>query len=84
MTFMMLDQDVVACSPASVYRVLKKAGLLAGPTPNVSKKGTGYVQPLKARASKVIQLTPCTLSSQGLRISCEGDRDVSSCLFAVY
>jgi len=48
MTFMMLDQDVVACSPSSVYRVLKKAGLLAGQTPNVTKKGTGYVQPLKA------------------------------------
>lgn len=46
MTFMMLDADVVACSPASVYRVLKKAGLLAGCTPNVTKKGTGYVQPL--------------------------------------
>jgi putative transposase len=30
MTFMMLDADVVACSPASVYRVLKKEGLLAG------------------------------------------------------
>jgi hypothetical protein len=27
LTFMMLDADVVACSPASVYRVLKKAGL---------------------------------------------------------
>jgi transposase InsO family protein len=48
MTFMMLDADVVACSPSSVYRVLKKAGLLAGQTPNVTKKGTGYVQPLKA------------------------------------
>jgi putative transposase len=48
MTFMMLDADVVACSPASVYRVLKKAGLLAGSTPNVTKKGTGYVQPLQA------------------------------------
>jgi transposase InsO family protein len=46
MTFMMLDADVVACSPASVYRVLKKAGLLAGQAPNVTKKGTGYVQPL--------------------------------------
>jgi transposase InsO family protein len=46
MTFMMLDADVVACSPASVYRVLKKAGLLAGQTPNVTKKGTGFVQPL--------------------------------------
>jgi putative transposase len=48
MTFMMLDADVVACSPASVYRVLKKAGLLAGQTPTVTKKGTGYVQPLQA------------------------------------
>jgi putative transposase len=47
MTFMMLDADVVACSPASVYRVLRKAGLLAGQTPNVTKKGTGYVQPVK-------------------------------------
>jgi putative transposase len=47
MTFMMLDADVVACSPSSVYRVLKKAGLLSGQTPNVTKKGTGFVQPLK-------------------------------------
>jgi putative transposase len=47
MTFMMLDADVVACSPSSVYRVLKKAGLLAGQTPVVTKKGTGFVQPLK-------------------------------------
>jgi hypothetical protein len=47
MTFMMLDADVVACSPSSIYRVLKKFGLLAGQTPNVTKKGTGFVQPLK-------------------------------------
>jgi transposase InsO family protein len=44
---MMLDADVVACSPSSVYRVLKKAGLLSGQTPHVTKKGTGFVQPLK-------------------------------------
>jgi len=46
LTFMMLDADVVACSPASVYRVLKQAGLLAGSSPVPSKKGTGFVQPL--------------------------------------
>jgi putative transposase len=46
LTFMMLDADEVACSPASVYRVLKKAGLLAGPSPTVTKKGTGFKQPL--------------------------------------
>src|ERR1700691_4831694 len=45
---MMLDANEVACSPASVYRVLKAQGLLAGASPNVSKKGTGFVQPLKA------------------------------------
>ncbi len=28
LTFMMLDADVVAASPATVYRVLKKSGLL--------------------------------------------------------
>jgi putative transposase len=46
LTFMMLDADQVACSPASVYRVLKNAGLLAGPSPTITKKGTGFVQPL--------------------------------------
>jgi putative transposase len=47
LTFMMIDADVAACSPASVYRVLKNSGLLAGQSPNVTKKGTGFVQPLK-------------------------------------
>jgi putative transposase len=44
---MMLDADVVACSPASVYRVLKAAGLLAGSSPVLTRKGTGFVQPLQ-------------------------------------
>ena len=47
LTFMMLDADEVACSPTSVYRVLKGAGLLAGASPNITRKGTGFVQPLK-------------------------------------
>jgi transposase InsO family protein len=47
LTFMMLDADVLACSPASVYRVLQRAGLLAGQTPTPTKKGTGFVQPLQ-------------------------------------
>jgi putative transposase len=46
LTFMMLDADVVACSPTSVYRVLKAAGLLAGSSPAPTKKGTGFIQPL--------------------------------------
>ena len=45
LTFMMLDQDVVAVSPSSVYRVLAKAGLLKPWNATPSKKGTGFVQP---------------------------------------
>jgi putative transposase len=45
--YMMLDADVVACSPSSVYRVLKRAGLLNYPSPQPSKKGTGFEQPLQ-------------------------------------
>jgi putative transposase len=45
LTFMMLDDDVVAVSPTSVYRVLKSAGLLDRRRWAPSKKGTGFVQP---------------------------------------
>ena len=48
LTFMMLDRDVAAVSPASVYRVLKAAGLLGGRPRQPSRKGTGFVQPLRA------------------------------------
>ena len=47
LTFMMLDADVVACSPSSVYRVLQEAGLLDRHTPKSSSKGQGFVQPLR-------------------------------------
>jgi putative transposase len=46
LTFMMLDDDVVAVSPASVYRVLKQANRLDRRRFSPSKKGTGFVQPL--------------------------------------
>jgi len=45
---MMLDQDVVAVSPATVYRVLSKAGRLYRWSPGLTKKGAGFVQPLEA------------------------------------
>lgn len=45
--FMMLDQDVVAVSPVSVYRVLKKAGLLGSRWNRPNRKGTGFEQPLQ-------------------------------------
>jgi transposase InsO family protein len=47
LTFMMLDADVVAVSPSSVYRVLRGAGLLERWNRTPSKKGTGFVQPVR-------------------------------------
>jgi putative transposase len=47
LTFLMLDADVVACSPSSVYRVLQAAGLLDRHNPKPSSKGKGFVQPLR-------------------------------------
>lgn len=44
--FMMLDKDIVAVSPSSVYRVLKEAGLIQSLWQKPSRKGTGFVQPL--------------------------------------
>ena len=48
LTFMMLDRNIVAVSPSSVYRVLSAAGLLRRWNTKTSTKGTGFVQPLKA------------------------------------
>ena len=48
LTFMMLDQDVVAVSPSSVYRVLRAENRLDRWNRTPSKKGTGFVQPLEA------------------------------------
>ncbi len=46
--YMMIDADVAAVSPSSVYRVLSNAGLLNKWNRKKSKKGTGFVQPLQA------------------------------------
>ncbi len=48
LTFMMLDADVVAVSPSSVWRVLSGAGLLRRWNGKASLKGTGFEQPLEA------------------------------------
>jgi putative transposase len=47
LTFMMLDEDVVAVSPSSVYRVLKSAGLLHRWNRKSSSKGEGFIGPLR-------------------------------------
>jgi transposase InsO family protein len=46
MPFMMLDADIVAVSPATVYRVLKAHGLLDRWKGKPSLKGSGFQQPL--------------------------------------
>lgn len=45
LSFMMLDQGVVAVSPSSVYRVLRAAGRLDRWNPKPSSKGKGFGQP---------------------------------------
>jgi len=47
LTYMMLDRDIVAVSPSSAYRVLSAADLVRRWNGKTSKKGTGFVQPLK-------------------------------------
>jgi putative transposase len=48
LTFMMMDADLVAVSPASVYRVLQQAGLMGKRQTAPSRKGIGFEQPLLA------------------------------------
>jgi hypothetical protein len=67
LTFMMLDADVVAVSPTSVWRVLKQAGLLSG---KPSHRARGPVS--SSRSSRInigISMSP-TLTSAGPSITC--------------
>lgn len=47
LAYMMLDEDVVAVSPSSVYRVLSEAELLKRWASSISRKGTGFEQPVR-------------------------------------
>ena len=62
LTFMMLDQDVVAVSPSSVWRVLGQAGLLSKWKGKASKKGTGFEQPLQAHGHWHIDISYINIS----------------------
>ena len=46
LSYMMLDADVAAVSPSSVYRVLKRRDLLQRWNRSRSKKGDGFDQPM--------------------------------------
>ncbi len=47
LSYMMLDRDIVALSPSTVYRILKDANLMGNRAAKRSLKGTGFVQPTK-------------------------------------
>jgi putative transposase len=47
LAFMMIDRDVVAVSPTTVWRVLHQAGRLRRRSPESSGKGRGFAQPAK-------------------------------------
>jgi putative transposase len=62
LTYMMMDADIVAVSPSSVYRVLKNADLLNRWNRKASKKGTGFHQPLKAHEHWHIDISYINIS----------------------
>ena len=47
LAYMMLDANIVAVSPSSVYRVLKKHGLLLSQWRHTRAKGSGFTQPTR-------------------------------------
>lgn len=56
LAFMMLDRNIVAVSPSSVYRVLRLGGLIQRPG-KPTRKGTGFVQPLQPQEHWHIDVT---------------------------
>jgi len=62
LTYMMMDADLVAVSPSTVYRVLKSEGLLGRRDVKPSRKGTGFEQPLKPHEHWHIDVTYINLS----------------------
>jgi transposase InsO family protein len=68
--YMMLDADAVAVSPSSVYRVLKREGLLDNRLSKPSRKGTGFQQPLQAHEHWHIDITYINLSGTFYYLCC--------------
>jgi len=57
LAFMMLDDDVAAVSPSSVYRVLAEAQLMGRWNRKLSKKGKGFTQPLRPHEHWHVDIT---------------------------
>jgi transposase InsO family protein len=62
LTYLMLDEGVVACAPSTVYRILKPAGLLSTWEAKTSSKGQGFTQPLSAHEHWHIDVTYINIS----------------------
>lgn len=62
LSYMMLDEDIAAVSPSSVYRVLTGAGKLRKWPQKPSGKGKGFQQPQKAHQHWHIDLAYINLS----------------------
>ncbi len=62
LTYMMIDENIIACAPSTVYRVLKEADLLNNRKLKPSKKGTGFIQPEKKHEHWHIDVTYLNLS----------------------
>lgn len=62
LTYMMMDDDIIAVSPSSVYRVLSDAGVLSKWNRKPSKKGTGFEQPLKPQEHWHIDISYINIS----------------------
>ena len=63
LAYMMLDEEVVAVSPSSVYRVLSEAELLKRWASSPSRKGTGFVQPSRPHQHWHIDITYVRMAS---------------------
>lgn len=61
-TYMLMDADILAASPSSVYRVLNQAGVLRRWAVKPSSKGKGFVQPLAPHAHWHIDISYLNLS----------------------
>ena len=77
LTFMMLDRDIVAVSPATTWRVLSRAGLLAKWNKKKSLKGTGFVQPLKPQKTGT-WISPISISTAPFTISAASWTDAAA------
>jgi putative transposase len=72
-TFMMLDAEVVAVSPASAWRVLKQAGLMSRWKGKRSRKGTGFEQPLQSHQHReIVEVTGVEAVAAGITMCVEG------------